>query len=81
MLFSSIYTHTLEKAMATHSGTLAWKIPCTEKHGRLQYIFIFIFYNCFLKELRFNLHTHAVYEHRHTKLVNKVHIFLTSGYY
>ena len=25
----------LEKAMATHSSTLAWKIPCTEKPGRL----------------------------------------------
>ena len=26
----------VEKAMATHSGTLAWKIPWTEKPGRLQ---------------------------------------------
>ena len=26
----------LEKEMATHSSTLAWKIPWTEKHGRLQ---------------------------------------------
>ena len=26
----------LEKAMATHSSTLAWKIPRTEEHGRLQ---------------------------------------------
>ena len=26
----------LTKAMATHSSTLAWKIPCTEKPGRLQ---------------------------------------------
>ena len=25
-----------EKAMATHSSTLAWKIPWTEKAGRLQ---------------------------------------------
>ena len=25
----------LEKAMATHSSTLAWKIPWTEKPGRL----------------------------------------------
>ena len=25
-----------EKAMATHSSILAWKIPCTEKPGRLQ---------------------------------------------
>ena len=26
----------LEKDMATHSGTLAWKIPWTEELGRLQ---------------------------------------------
>ena len=26
----------LEKEMATHSRTLAWKIPWTEKRGRLQ---------------------------------------------
>ena len=26
----------LEKEMATHSGTLAWKIPWTEKPGRSQ---------------------------------------------
>ena len=25
----------LEKAMATHSSTLAWKIPLTEDHARL----------------------------------------------
>ena len=27
---------TLEKAMATHSSTLAWRIPWTEEPGRLQ---------------------------------------------
>jgi len=26
----------VEKAMAPHSGTLAWKIPRTEEPGRLQ---------------------------------------------
>ena len=26
----------LEKEMATHSSTLAWKIPWTEEHSRLQ---------------------------------------------
>ena len=26
----------MEKEMATHSGTLAWKTPWTEKPGRLQ---------------------------------------------
>ena len=28
----------LEKEMATHSSILAWRIPCTEKPGRLQSI-------------------------------------------
>ena len=27
---------TLEKEMATHSSSLAWKIPWTEEPGRLQ---------------------------------------------
>ena len=26
----------LEKGMATHSGILAWEIPCTEEPARLQ---------------------------------------------
>ena len=26
----------LEKGMATHSSILAWEIPWTEEHGRLQ---------------------------------------------
>ena len=28
--------YSLEKAMAPHSSTLAWKIPWTEEPGRLQ---------------------------------------------
>ena len=35
----NIYVHIYkkpEKAMATHSSTLAWKIPWTEEPGRLQ---------------------------------------------
>ena len=28
----------LEKAMVTHSSTLAWKIPWTEEPGRLQFM-------------------------------------------
>ena len=32
-IFSDIYS---EKAMATHSSTLAWKIPRVEEPGRLQ---------------------------------------------
>ena len=31
-----IYATSLEKAMATHSSTLAWQIPQTEEPGRLQ---------------------------------------------
>ena len=26
----------LKKEVASHSSILAWRIPCTEKHGRLQ---------------------------------------------
>jgi len=35
-LFAHIYRCTLEKAMAPHSSTLAWKIPWMEEPGRLQ---------------------------------------------
>ena len=31
-----MYKHRVEKAMAPHSSTLAWKIPRTEEPGRLQ---------------------------------------------
>ena len=31
-----LYIYILEKAMAPHSSTLAWKIPWTEEPGRLQ---------------------------------------------
>ena len=30
--------HALEKEMATHSSTLAWRIPCAEEPGRLQFM-------------------------------------------
>ena len=33
---STFHFHALEKAMATHSSTLAWKIPWTEEPGGLQ---------------------------------------------
>ena len=36
--FIVIYTVKVEKAMAPHSSTLAWKIPWTEEPGRLQSI-------------------------------------------
>ena len=35
-LFSVALELFSEKAMAPHSSTLAWKIPWTEEHGRLQ---------------------------------------------
>ena len=38
-LFVFKYTHfnfNLEKAMATHSSTLAWRVPWTEEPGGLQ---------------------------------------------
>jgi len=34
--FWSVYGISMEKAMATNSNTLAWKIPWTEEPGRLQ---------------------------------------------
>ena len=33
---SLVWKDSLEKEMATHSSTLAWKIPWTEEPGRLQ---------------------------------------------
>ena len=35
-IFSQNYWDILEKAMAPHSSTLAWKIPWMEEPGRLQ---------------------------------------------
>ena len=32
----TFHFHALEKEMATHSSTLAWKIPWTEEPDRLQ---------------------------------------------
>ena len=32
----SFYCYLVEKAMAPHSSTLAWKIPWVEEPGRLQ---------------------------------------------
>ena len=36
LFFVSLYPREAEKAMATHSSTLAWKIPWTEEPGGLQ---------------------------------------------
>ena len=35
-VFTSFRRGVLEKEMATHSSVLAWRIPWTEKPGRLQ---------------------------------------------
>ena len=32
----TFHFHALEKEMATHSSTLAWRIPWTEEPGRLE---------------------------------------------
>ena len=37
-VLSLVWEDPLEKEMATHSSTLAWKIPWTEKPGRLQFM-------------------------------------------
>ena len=36
LFFKTPFPGQKEKAMAPHSSTLAWKIPWTEKPGRLQ---------------------------------------------
>ena len=36
VLFLVMYDSCMEKAMAPHSSTLAWKIPWTEEPGGLQ---------------------------------------------
>ena len=34
----TFHFHALEKEMAIHSTTIAWKIPWTEEPGRLQFM-------------------------------------------
>ena len=36
LIQSLVWEDPLEKEMVTHFSILAWKIPWTEKHGRLQ---------------------------------------------
>ena len=36
--YLEVFTVVMQKAMAPHSSTLAWKIPWTEEPGRLQSI-------------------------------------------
>ena len=35
---SLVWEDSWEEDMATHSNIVAWRIPCTEEPGRLQYI-------------------------------------------
>ena len=50
----------LEKAMATYPGTLAWKIPWTEKPGRLHGVD---------KELDTTEHFHFHFHYKDTLLI------------
>ena len=50
--------HYSEKAMATHSSTLAWKIPWAEEPGRLQSIGSWS--QTWLSDFTFTFHFHAL---------------------
>ena len=49
-----------EKAMATHSSTLAWKIPWTEEPGRLHAVHGVAKSRTRLNEFTFTFHFHAL---------------------
>ena len=49
-----------EKAMATHSSTLAWKVPWTEEPGRLQSIWLLRVSETQLSDFTFTFHFHAL---------------------
>ena len=55
-----VYMHMciLEKAMAPHSSTLAWKIPWTEEPGRLQSMGLLSWTR--LSDFTFTFHFHAL---------------------
>ena len=50
----------LEKAMATHSSTLAWKIPWTEEPGRSLRVHGVAQSRTRLSDFTFTFHFHAV---------------------
>ena len=54
----SSYGTTAEKAMVTHSSTLAWKIPWTEEPGRLQSVGSLS--RTRLNDFTFTFHFHAL---------------------
>ena len=49
----------MEKAMAPHSSTLAWKIPCTEEPGGLQSMGV-VKSQTRLSDFTFTFHFHAL---------------------
>ena len=49
-----------EKAMAPHSSTLAWKIPWTEKPGRLQSMELWRVRHDWASDFTFTFHFHAL---------------------
>ena len=53
-----VWEDPLEKAMATHSSTLAWKIPWTEEPGRLQSMGLLS--QTWLSDFTFTFHFHAL---------------------
>ena len=50
----------LEKAMATHSSTLAWKIPWAEEPGRLHAVHGVARSQTRLSDFTFTFHLHAL---------------------
>ena len=58
--FSLLHRILLEKAMAPHSSTLAWKIPWTEEPGRLQSLGLLRVRHDFT--FTFTFHFHALEE-------------------
>ena len=52
----TFHFHALEKEMATHSSTLAWRIPWTEEPGRLQSMGLLrVEYNMWLSLTKYNV--------------------------
>ena len=69
------HTNTLEKEMATHSSTLAWKIPWTEEPGGPQSTGSQgVGHNCPTEQIQYRYmctHTHT---HTHTHTLTSVYI-------
>ena len=67
----------LEKEMATHSNTLAWKIPWTEEPGRLQSTGS----QSWTRLSKFtSLHFSVLYTHTHTHIYMSISVFTFSWY-